>query len=73
MATITITIPDAAINRVQDAFATHFRYDLNGGGLTKAQFAKAQLIAWVKRIVAGVEGGAADDTARASAQSIDIT
>lgn len=54
MANITITIPDAQVNRVLDAFAAHFEYEryvAGGGTMTRAQFAKYHLIQWMRGIV----------------------
>jgi hypothetical protein len=54
MASITITIPDTAINRVQDGFA----YELGWTselGVTKAQFTKQQVIKFMKQTVKNAE------------------
>lgn len=68
MASITITIPDAVLNRVLDAIAATRSYNPGTDG-TKAQFAKAQLVAWIKGIVVDYEGNNAANTANASART----
>lgn len=58
MAQIIINIPDADLPRVVDAFADTFDYDRyvrEGGTLTKNQFAKSQLIRWMRGIVRAYE------------------
>lgn len=76
MAQITLTIPDAAINRILDAFAIAYGYDPATDG-TKAQFAKLQIRDFVKRIVLEQEGqmsaDAAIDIKRAEIEAINIT
>ncbi len=52
--TITISVPDAQATRVLDAVAFVYRYD-PASGLTKAQFAKQQMIAWVTSAVTDAE------------------
>lgn len=63
MAQIIIDIPDAALTRVRDAFAAEFGWNADLG-VTKAQFAKAQLAEYVKQIVRNYEGNLAAGTAR---------
>lgn len=67
MATITITIPDASVTRVQDAIATKYGYTVADG--TKAEFLVATLRNWLKMTVCDVEVqtavGTAADTAEA--------
>lgn len=65
MATITITIQDSVLNRVLDAFATYFNYNVVTDG-TKAAFAKKQLIIWATNIVKSTERNTAANTASAS-------
>lgn len=69
MATINLDIPDAAMPRIVDAFAVHYGWhpDL---GVTKAVFAKRQLIEHLRLIVLTVEGSAADRQASAARAAI---
>lgn len=79
MATIpSITIPDTQIQRVIDAFAAEFGYQstiTNADGttspnpVTKAQFAKQQLIAYIKQITRNYEANQAAATARQSKET----
>lgn len=55
MANFTITIPDGQVGRVVDAFAIRFNWAEQGGGLTKAQFAREQLMRFVKSVTHGEE------------------
>lgn len=50
MAQITIDIPAGVTNRVLDAFASEYRYNVDTDG-TKASFAKKQIIEFIKRTV----------------------
>lgn len=68
MASITITIPDAVVSRVLDAFATFYNHNPAVDG-TKAAFAKAQIGKYAKGIVKDVEGRAADAASRASVET----
>lgn len=68
MANITITIPDAVLQRVLDAVAATRNYNPATDG-TKAQFARAVLIAWLKGIVVDHEGNVATNNAAASART----
>lgn len=63
MADVTITIPNGVLARVLDAIAAEYNYDATQDG-TKAQFAKAQIIAFVKRTIKAAEGSAEADFAR---------
>ena len=78
MAQIAIDIPDAQLNRVVDAFATAYGYQVNipdpaNPGSTipnpqnKRQFAKAQVARYVKEVVKGVEAESAAKMACAAA------
>jgi hypothetical protein len=77
MASVNLTIPDAVVQRVLDAYAaTHGYTGVNGQ--TKAQFLKASLIAELQRTVQSYEGNvaatAAAQTAAQKAQTeISIT
>jgi hypothetical protein len=63
MATIQIEIPDQYVPRVLDAFATRGGWvDMETSG-TKAAFAKAQLAAWVKKVVLDYERQQAEQAA----------
>lgn len=86
MATIQITIPDAQLTRVVNAFTDSFFYAptiLDGQGVaipnpeTRNQFAKRMVAQWVKEIVIAREALVAADTARQAAitggQTITVT
>lgn len=66
MATITLTIPDAVIDRVRDAIAANNGYNAVVHG-TKAQFAKTWIIRQIKNQVNGYEIRVAADTASQTA------
>lgn len=66
MAAITITIPDAVLPRVLDAFAAHYGWT-GGGGQTKAQFARQKLQDHVVAVVRAYEAGGAAEAARLAA------
>ncbi len=73
MATITLNIPDAQVARVIDALCARGGYD-PALGVTKAQFAKQSLAAWLKAAVQQVEQQQAHDAAvSALQQPPDIT
>ena len=75
MATITITIPNPVANRVIDSVCERYGYEdtIEDDGnripnpISKAQFAKQQLIAWVKDCVTYKEGNEAGNKARQEA------
>ncbi len=78
MAQISVTIPDAALPRVLDAFASSYQYkatvpDPANPSLTipnpqtKAQFARSRLISYMQDIVRAHEANAAAETARVQA------
>lgn len=72
MATITVTIPDAQINRVRNAFATAYGWsgilpDGTPNPENKTQFTQRKVREYVKEVVKGVEATAAAETARAAA------
>lgn len=58
MASITLTIPDPLVTRVIDAIASEYGYDPAKDG-AKAQFAKIQLINFIKRTVRNYESSIA--------------
>jgi len=76
MAQITITVPDAAVTRINTAFAATFGYDPNGGQ-TQTQFTKSIIISSIKRVVKDYEGAIEAAQARAvvdsSVDSVNIT
>ncbi len=63
---ITFTISDAIKDRLINAFCLKYGYT---DGITKAQFAKNQMIKIIKQIVADQEAMTADAVARASVES----
>lgn len=74
MAQISITIPDLVLPRVLDAMASIYGYqatlaDGTPNPQTKAQFAKQQVAAFVKRTVAAHEVNDAIASASQSASS----
>jgi hypothetical protein len=69
LATITINIPDAVVQRVLDAFADRYCWTAESG-LTKAQFAKAVLVNLAKETVRMYEGRAAVDAAKAASDAL---
>lgn len=68
MADITVTIPDGILTRVMDAIGAEYNYDANklpGPPVeTKGQFAKRQVIEFLKRTVKDHEGSLAAKQAR---------
>lgn len=78
---ISVTIDENDKNRVIDAFCAQYGYQetINGkpNPQTKAAFAKAKVLEYIKEIVKGHEAGAAAkaaiETAVASADQISIT
>lgn len=74
MANIQITIPDAVINRVLDAFAARFNYDTAKlENETKGQFAKRMVGVMVKEIVIEEEQKKAANTAYDAARAAATT
>lgn len=71
MASISITIPDAEVNRALDAVALIRGYV--AGSEKKAQFARRQVAETVKDWVIRGEAEAAAIIARASAAAISVT
>lgn len=65
MAVITITIDDAQFDRVVNAFSMAYNYSPTLG-ITKAQFAKRQVIAYVRSVVRAVEEQPAVQSAQSS-------
>jgi hypothetical protein len=71
MATISFDIPDSFLPRVTDAFASEYNYSAtlpNGTAnpVTKTQFAKAQIIEFVKQVTRNYEGNIAAASSRAA-------
>jgi hypothetical protein len=74
MATISFTIPDAAMPRVIDALcgAYDYRDTVPGGGpnpLTRPQFAREQVRNFIRAAVAAWEAQQAGDAAAAAARA----
>jgi hypothetical protein len=72
MAQVVITIPDAQVTRVNDAFAAVYGYQAtlpNGdpNPQTKAQFAKARTIDYIKDVVKSYEAQRDAEVARQAA------
>jgi len=61
MADITITIPNGVLSRVVDAVAKEYNY--RPGSETKGEFAKRQLIEFLKRTVKDAERSTAISSA----------
>lgn len=76
MANISITIPDDKVTRVREAFASEYGWtsDLE---VTKAEFAKQQIIKFIKNTVKNNEGnlsaGAARQVVESDVEGIIIT
>ena len=66
MAQITLDIPAPVTNRVLDAIAANNNYNAGTDG-TKAQFAKVQLVKFLKAQVAQFEGKSAARAAETAA------
>jgi hypothetical protein len=66
MGNITVTIPDASLQRIINGFTGMFNYAENGGGLNEAQFTKKQVILYIKHIVKTYEAGQASKTSEAT-------
>lgn len=74
MAQIIITIPDAHVSRVLDAFASRFNYDQNKlEGETKGQFAKRMLAEWIKLTTLREERKVAREAAEETVEEVDAT
>lgn len=73
MTALTITIPDAVAARVIDGICGELGYQATINGQpnpqTKAQFAKAALVLYAKRLVQQWEAAQADVAARARVES----
>lgn len=66
MATISVTIPDAVLPRVLDAFATAYNYNAEKDG-TKTAFAQAQVARFITEIIRANEADVAVKKARDAA------
>lgn len=65
MAQINFTIPDAAIQRVIDAYVVYFNFDKNKiGAETQSAFTKRMIAVWIKSITAEYEIRVDADLAR---------
>lgn len=65
MATITITIPDDKVARVREAFVAEYGWTPELG-VTKAEFAKQQIIKLIKQVVKDSEGNHSANQARST-------
>lgn len=72
MATITITVPNPVVPRINDAFAATYQYQSEIDGApnpeTKSQFTQRMIRKYVKEIVKAHEAHAAGEAARLQAQ-----
>lgn len=68
MASITILIDDAIVQRVTDAFALQHQWSADMG-ISKGQFLKQQVIAYIKASVKAAEGRNAANIARITAET----
>ncbi len=66
MASITVTVPTAAVQRVLDAVCATYGYSADSG-LTQTQFAQQHLVSHVKEILRNYESRNAGDAAKAAA------
>lgn len=73
MADLTISIPDAQVQRVADAFGATYGRDPAYAGLTGAALVKAVLLQTIKRVTQGYEAQQAAATAVATVTSIDAS
>lgn len=77
MASITIDIPDADVDRALAAFCTAHGYTGANTRVAKAAFAKAKIAEFIKTIIVTQEArdaaAAAKTAAEASAQGISVT
>jgi|DEB0MinimDraft_6_1074348.scaffolds.fasta_scaffold278467_1 hypothetical protein len=80
-ATLSITIPDNQVNRVQDAFANEYGYqeqvldengDLVDNPVTKAQFTKSKVVSYIKNTVRSSEKSEAAKTAESNLTSVTL-
>lgn len=71
MATISVTIPNAILNRVTDGICGQYSYQATINGSpnpeTKAQFAQRMVREFIKNTVKGYEATVAQDAARTAA------
>jgi hypothetical protein len=70
MATLTLTIPDAQVNRVFNALAAAGSYDPTRS--TKAVFVQAMIAAYIKSVVVSQEQQAAVQAAQAGIVPPDV-
>jgi hypothetical protein len=69
MAIIQLTIPDAVLPRVIDALCANGQRP-DDSPLTRAQFARQQIITYVTRVVRQYEAQQAAEAARATADAV---
>ena len=71
MATVSITVPDSMVSRINDAFATAFEYpetiDGQANPESKTQHTRRRVREYVGSVVKTVEARAASDAAAAAA------
>ena len=71
MATISITVPNAQVNRVQAAFASAYGYETTVNGSpnpeTLVQFTQRKIREFIKGVVKGHEAVSAGEAARVAA------
>ncbi len=67
MTTVNITIPDAVISRIVEAFTVVFRWDEAGAGLTKNEFVKKKVQDFIREVVSAYEANLAAEVARKTA------
>lgn len=72
MAQIILTVPDAQVNRVQDAVTARHGW-VSGSGLTKTQFVKKYLVDTLIADVKFMEAQTARETHRLAANSAEQT
>lgn len=73
MANVTISIPDAVVTRVQEAFASAYQYsatleDGSPNSETKQQFFRRQVLRFIKETVVAYETNQAAEASRKTAQ-----
>lgn len=68
MASVPLTIPDAALPRILTAFASVYGYDPTSGQ-TQAQFMKAKVITHIKQVVIDYESNQSNITSQVTISS----
>lgn len=70
-ATITITVPNAVLSRVLDAFAVTYNWN-SSMGVTKAEFARIKLIEHIKTVVSDYEVNQSVSAVTSSYVTVDL-